>query len=527
MKEIIVNGRTSLGIEFGSTRVKAVLLDIDSNNIIATGIYNWENKMESGYWTYDQDEIIKALQECYKDLKQNVYNEYEITITKINYIGISAMMHGYIVLDKNNQLLTPFRTWRNTQQEEASNELSDLLNFPIPQRWSVAHLYQAVLNEQEHIKDICFTTTLAGYVHFLLTDNKVIGVGDASGMFPIDDNCSFDKSKIAIFNDLLAQKNINLKYEDILPKVLKAGEEAGTLSSIGSKILDVDQDLESGAIFCPPEGDAGTGMVATNSVDNYSGNISVGTSVFAMIVLDNNLSKVYKELDLVTTPEGKPVAMVHCNNCTSNFNRWINLFEDFASLFNMNISREELFEQCLKNSLNGDSDAGGLLSYEYLSGEHITNLDKGLPMLLIKEDSNFNMANLVKCIMYSSLSTLKIGMDILIDEENIKIDNIVGHGGLFKTELVGQEIVSQATKSPITIMDNAEEGGAWGIALLAKYLNYSDMTLIDYLNDIIFNNVKSSTIMASDDEIHAFDNYVEHFKDGLEVEKKAIEKLLK
>lgn len=520
----IENGKVSLGIELGSTNIKAVLINAN-NQSIAQGDHGWENKFIDGHWTYSLDEILEGIAKCYSSLKANVKTEYGVTITNIANIGISAMMHGYIVLDENDDMLVPFRTWRNTNQEKASHQLSELYNYPMPQRFSNAHIYQAILNNEEHINSIKHQTTLAGYVHFLLTGSKVLGVGEASGMFPIDlKTKDFNQQFIKQFNDLVHSKGVKWNYQDILPTVKLAGENAGCLTESGAKLLDVSGDLKPGSKLCPPEGDAGTGMVATNSVAKRTGNVSAGTSVFAMLVLEEDLKAVHPEIDLVTTPSGDLVGMVHCNNCTSNLNSWVSLFDDVVNTLGFEVSKNDLYTKLFKKALEADLDAGGLLSYEYLSGEHITGFEEGRPLFAMNANSNFNLANFMRCSLYSSLGALKIGLDILLKEEHVKLDKIYGHGGFFKTEEVGQRIMSQATNTPVAIMDNAGVGGAWGIAILAA-LQESDKSLATYLNDDVFKDASESVLMASDEEVLGFEQFIDRYKQGLAIERCAIDNL--
>ncbi len=520
----IQNGEVSLGIELGSTRIKAVLIN-DQFAPIAQGDFGWENKLEDGIWTYSLIEIWNGISVCYTALKRDVEAKYNIKLTKIKNIGISAMMHGYMVFDNDDNQLVPFRTWRNTNQEQASLELSQLFQYPVPQRWSSSHLYQAILNNEEHVSEIGFQTTLAGYIHYKLTGKKVMGVGEASGMFPIDfETGDFNEQFLAKFDDLVADRNYGWKYRDLLPEVLSAGQDAGVLTTEGALLLDPSGELEAGSMLCPPEGDAGTGMVATNSVAKRTGNVSAGTSVFAMIVLENELKKLHEEIDLVTTPNGDLVGMVHCNNCTSNLNTWISLFEQVANTFGSMISKDELYTKLFKTALEGELDAGGLLSYEYLSGEHITKFEEGRPMMVSTPDSNLNLANFMRCSLYSSLGALKIGLDILLKDEQVQIDKIYGHGGFFKTEEVGQRIMSQATNSPVSVMENAGEGGAWGIALLAAYLD-KEISLAEFLDTEVFAAGRTITVEASRDEVEGFEVFMDRYKKGLPIERAAIDNL--
>ncbi len=525
IKEAIFRGDVSLGIELGSTRIKAVLISEDLKPL-ATGQYQWENKLRDGIWTYSLIEIWNGVSVCYTMLKRNVLAEYGIKIKKIKNIGISAMMHGYLVFDKKDNLLVPYRTWRNTNQAKAADVLSDLFNYPIPERFSVSHIYQAILNQEAHINKINYQTTLAGYIHYMLTGQKKLGIGEASGMFPIDlETGKFDQELISKFNLLCHDLGISWNYEDLLPEVLKAGECAGYLTEDGAFLLDPSGDLAPGSKLCPPEGDASTGMVATNSIAKRMGNVSAGTSAFAMIVLEKKLVQVHKEIDLVTTPCGDLVAMVHTNNCTSNLNRWIELFAEILELFDQDVSQSELYEKLFIKALNGDEAVGGLLSYEYLSGEHITKFKEGQPLLIAPATSQMNLANFMKSSLYSSLATLAIGLEILQKQEAVKIDNICAHGGFFKTKAVGQKIMSQATKSPITVMENASVGGAFGIALLASYLDYCNEPLADFLTKRVFNNIQTTTIMASYDEIRSFENYLQRYQKGLLIERAAVDNI--
>ena len=523
MKIDIKAGNTSLGIEFGSTRIKAVLLSSD-NSLIAVGKYDWENRFESNVWTYSQDDIWNGLQSCYKMLAEEVKNKYSEQLTNIGAIGFSGMMHGYMAFDSEGELLVSFRTWRNTITEEASEKLTSILEYPIPQRWSIAHLYQAILNKEEHVSKISHFTTLAGYVHWKLTGKKVLGIGEASGMFPIDiDSKSFNKNMIAKFNELNSVKAFSWKLEEILPEVLTAGDIAGTLTDVGAKLLDPTGCLNSGSLMCPPEGDAGTGMVATNSISKRIGNVSAGTSVFAMVVLEKDLSKVYSEIDQVTTPTGNLVAMVHCNNCTSDLNAWVNLFKEFAETFSMDIDIDTLYSTLYKKALEGDADCGGLLAYNYFSGEHITGLDEGRPLFVRTPESKFNLANFIRVHLFTSLGALKIGMDIL-KQEKVEVDNLFGHGGFFKIKEVGPMIMASALNIPVTIMETADEGGAWGIAVLASYAaNKSENeTLDEFLESKIFIGQTGTFVTPNYKDVEGFEIFLERYIKGLEIEKAAV-----
>lgn len=525
--QAIVAGKTALGIEFGSTRIKAVLVD-ESNAPIAAGSHDWENRYENNIWTYSLEDIHTGLQECYKSLAEDVKQKYGVTITTIGSMGISAMMHGYMPFDKNGELLTAFRTWRNNITEKASEKLSELFSFHIPQRWSIAHLYQAILNKESHVSQIDFLTTLEGYIHWQLTGEKVLGVGEASGMFPIDIHTKdYNANMIKQFDELIAGEGFSWNLKQIMPKVLVAGEHAGVLTKEGARMLDVSGNLQAGIPFCPPEGDAGTGMVATNSVAKRTGNVSAGTSVFAMIVLEDDLSKPHEEIDMVTTPSGDAVAMVHSNNCTSDLNAWVGLFKEFAESFGMDVDMNRLFGTLYNKALEGDKDAGGLLSYGYFSGEHITGFEEGRPLFVRKPDSKFTLANFMRTHLYTALGALKIGMDILLKEENVKLDKILGHGGLFKTVGVGQSIMAAAVNTPVTVMETAGEGGAWGIALLASYMKNKEKneSLEEYLEQKVFANENGSTMEPVQADVEGFEAFMESYRKGLVIERAAVENI--
>ena len=526
VKKCISEGKAVLGIEFGSTRIKAVLID-DKHAPIASGAHDWENRLENGIWTYSLDDIWTGLQDCYSKLAEDVKNQYGITLTKVAAIGFSAMMHGYMPFNKEGELMVPFRTWRNNLQEQASNELTKLFDFHIPQRWSIAHLYQAILNGEEHVKDITFITTLEGYIHWKLTGKKVLGIGENSGMFPIDSETKYyNKKMIAQFDELIADKNYPWKLEEILPGVLLAGESAGTLTEEGAKLLDVSGNLEAGIPLCPPEGDAGTGMVATNAVTVRTGNVSAGTSAFSMAVLEKDLSKAYDEIDLVTTPTGHAVAMVHCNNCTSDLNAWVNIFKEFAESFGMKVDMNELFGTLYNKALEGDADCGGLLAYNYFSGVHTTGFEEGRPLFVRKPDSKFSLANFMRAHLLTSLGVLKVGNDILA-KEGVKLDKITGHGGLFKTPVVGQKLLAAALDCPVTVMETAGEGGAWGIALLAAYMVWKDEgeTLEAYLDKKVFAGQEGTTLAPDKKDVDGFNEFIKRYEEGLSIERAAVEAL--
>jgi sugar (pentulose or hexulose) kinase len=526
-QKAIESGKTALGVEFGSTRIKAVLIGED-HAPIASGSYEWENRYENGFWTYRLEDVWAGLQESYRKLSSEVFEKYNVSLKTIGAIGFSAMMHGYLAFDKAGNLLVPFRTWRNTTTGQAAEKLTDLFQFNIPQRWSIAHLYQAILNREPHVRDIHFQTTLAGYVHWKLTGQKVLGVGEASGMFPIDSKTNdYDERRMQMFNRWLEADNIPWKLQDVLPKVLVAGDGAGVLTEEGARLLDPTGQLPAGVPLCPPEGDAGTGMVATNSVAVRTGNVSAGTSVFAMIVLEKALSKLYPEIDMVTTPTGKPVAMVHSNNCTSDLNAWVELFQEFTQALGVDISQSRLYEMLYQQALKGDADGGGLLAYNYFSGEHITHLEEGRPLFVRKPESRFTLSNFMRVNLFSALGALKIGLDILFEQEQVKIDKILGHGGFFKTKEVGQKIMAAAVNVPVTVMETAGEGGAWGIALLAYYMIFKaeNEPLEVYLSNRVFAGEKGTTIAPDRADVDGFAAFMERYKKGLAIERAAVDGL--
>ena len=520
-KEAIKAGKAVLGIEFGSTRIKAVLVDV-SHTPIAMGTYDWENRLENNIWTYSLEDIWKGLQGCYKSLADDVEAKYGEKLTTLGALGFSGMMHGYMPFNAEGELLVPFRTWRNTMTEEACKKLIPVFNFNIPQRWSIAHLYQAILSGEEHVKDIAFFTTLAGYIHWKLSGEKVLGIGEAAGMFPIDSTImDFDQKMLDQFDGL---HNFDWKIRDILPKVLTAGEPAGILTAEGARLLDPTGTLQPGAPMCPPEGDAGTGMVATNSVAVRTGNVSAGTSIFAMIVLEKAMEKVHEEIDMVTTPDGMPVAMVHCNNCTSDLNAWVNLFGECAESFGVKVDKNELYGVLYRKALEGAADCGGVTAYNYFSGEPITGLDAGRPMVVRTPDADFSLANFMRSHLYSAVATLKIGMDILLKEEHVAVDSLMGHGGFFKTPVVGQRVMAAGMNAPITVMDTASEGGAWGIAILAAFMKEKKdgETLSSYLNDKIFAGQTGTTLAPNPEDVKGFEAFLEEYKKLLPAEKAAV-----
>ncbi len=522
-KELIASGKAVLGIEFGSTRIKAVLIGED-HTPIAGGDHEWENHLTDGYWTYPEEEIWEGLQDAYANLKKDVAKKYGEKLTKLGALGFSAMMHGYLAFDAEGKLLVPFRTWRNSTTGAAAAELSELFAFNIPERWSISHLYQAILNQEEHVAKVDFFTTLAGYVHWKLTGEKVLGVGDASGMFPISaETKNYNEEMLAKFAALPKVQQYDWNIKDILPKVLMAGENAGTLTEEGAKLLDPAGDLEAGCILAPPEGDAGTGMVATNSVKQKTGNVSAGTSVFGMVVLDRDMKDYYRVIDMVTTPDGSPVAMVHANNCTSDLNAWVNLFGETLKAFGVNVSGNELYGTLYRMALEGDKDCGGLLSYGFLSGENIMECEEGRPMFVRTPDANFTLANFMRSHIYTAFSTLKVGMDILKEKENISIDTIYGHGGIFKTKGVAQNFLAAALDTPISVMSTAGEGGPWGMAVLAAYAVNKDENeaLEDYLADKVFGDSEIETVNPDPEDAAGFNTYAKKFKESAVIEQTA------
>ena len=523
-KSIIENGKAILGIEFGSTRIKAVLIDPE-HRPIAQGSHTWENQLVDGLWTYSIEAIWYGLQDCYADLRRNVREQYDIEIETLAAIGVSAMMHGYMAFNKNQEILVPFRTWRNTNTGKAAAELSELFVFNIPLRWSISHLYQAILDNEEHVKDIDYLTTLAGYIHWFLTGERVLGIGDASGMLPIDPQTrNYSSAMMDKFDKLIAGKGYEWKLADLLPKVLLAGENAGFLTPEGAKRLDVSGHLKAGIPVCPPEGDAGTGMVATNAVKPRTGNVSAGTSSFSMIVLEKDLSKPYDVIYVVTTPDGNPVAMVHCNNCTSDLNAWVNLFKEYQELLGVPVDMNEVFEILYNHALTGAPNCGGLLSYNYISGEPVTGLAEGRPLFVRSANDKFTLANFMRANLYAAVGVLKIGNDILFNEEHIKVDKITGHGGLFKTKGVGQRVLAAALNSPISVMETAGEGGPWGMAILGSYLvnNTAKQSLADFLEEKVFAGNTGTEIAPTPEDVAGFNDYIKGYKNCLPVEEAAV-----
>lgn len=528
MAQWIREGKTALGIELGSTRIKAVLIGED-HVPMASGNHDWENRLTDGVWTYTLEDIWSGIQDAYANLARDVKERYGQSLTVLGAIGISAMMHGYMVFDKQGELLVPFRTWRNTMTGEAAEKLTEMFHYPIPQRWSIAHLYQAILNDESHVPFIDYMITLEGYVHWKLTGQKVLGMGDVAGMFPVDLRThDSDRAKVSQFDELIKEKGYPWKLGDILPKALTAGQEGGRLTQEGAKLLDPSGLLKPGIPLCPPEGDAGTGMAATNSVHVRTGNVSAGTSVFAMVVLEQELKKVHPEIDLVATPSGDLVGMVHCNNCTSDLNAWVGLFGEFARAFGMEASKDRLYDVLYHKALEGEADCGGLLAYNYFSGEHITGLEEGRPLFVRRPGDHFTLANFMRTHLYTSLGALKTGLDILMKEEKVKVDSLLAHGGLFKTEGVGQKILAAAVGVPVTVSETAGEGGAWGCALLAAYMQWKEEkeSLDQYLDNKVFvRQQETRREIPAEADVAGFDRFMERYHGGLTIEQAAVEAL--
>ncbi len=524
-RNTIISGKAILGIELGSTRIKAVLID-GAHNPIAQGSHAWENQLQDGLWTYSLEAIRDGMRKCYADLREDVKIHYNTEIEHLAAIGISAMMHGYMAFDSAERLLVPFRTWRNTNTGAAAKVLSELFNFNMPLRWSLSHLYQCILDGEPHVKDVNFITTLSGYIHWKLTGQKVLGIGDASGMMPIDvASGDFDRARIDAFDSLVADKGYPWKLREILPSVLRAGSYAGVLTEEGARLLDPSGHLTPGVPFCPPEGDAGTGMAATNAVKPRTGNVSAGTSSFSMIVLEKDLKKPHEVIDIVTTPDGAPVAMVHCNTCTSDINAWVGLFKEFQQLLGIPVDMDDLFGKLFGAALTGDADCGGLMSFNYFAGEPVTGLQEGRPLFVRSASDKFNLANFMRAHLYSAVGVLKVGNDILFKEEKVAVERITGHGGLFKTPGVGQRILAAALSSPISVMETAGEGGAWGIALLASFLvnNPERLSLPDFLEKVVFGGDTGVEIAPSPEDIAGFNAWIENYNECLAIERAAVE----
>lgn len=525
--EKIRAGKTSLGIEFGSTRIKAVLID-DTYTTIAAGDYGWASHLEDGLWSYSQEEIWTGLQTAYAALAEDVENAYGEKLTRVGRIGFSAMMHGYLAFDKNGELLVPFRTWQNTNTSEAHEKLSELFQYNIPERWSIAHLYQAVLNDEEHIGKVDFFTTLAGYVHWKLTGKKVLGVGDASGMFPIDPTThTYETEFIEKFNAIPEVAAQPWKLADLLPEPLVAGTPAGTLTEEGSKLLDPTGTLQPGITFAPPEGDAGTGMVATNSVRVRTGNVSAGTSIFAMVVLEHKLERLHPEVDLVTTPAGDLAGMSHANNFTSDLNAWVGLFGQFAAAIGTPVDAGTLYGTLFRAAIADDVDSscGGLINYPFRSGEFLAGLPEGRPLFTRGPEARMSLGNFMRAQLFSAFSPVKIGMDVMTKDEGVAVDSLVGHGGIFTTPKVAQKILAAAFDTPIKVMSTAAEGGAWGMAVLADYLWHADQPLDEFLDARVFADAASTTENPDEGDVAGFEEFFDRFRKGLPIEHVAIESI--
>ncbi|AQW20909.1 ATPase [Lentilactobacillus curieae] len=527
IKDEIVSGNISLGIELGSTRIKAVLVT-DDFETAASGDFIWENELDNGIWTYSIDKVWTGIQTSYANMALQVHDEYGVDLKKIGSIGVSAMMHGYMPFNKKGELIVPFRTWRNNITGQAAEKLTKLFDFNIPERWSIAHLYQAVLNNESHIDDIDFITTLAGYVTWKISGQNVLGVGDASGVFPINNETkSYDQEMLDKFNDLDEIKARSWNVPDVLPAILPAGEKAGELTAEGAKLLDASGQLEAGSLIAPPEGDAGTGMVSTNAVKVRTGNISAGTSAFSMVVLDGPMKAVHRDIDMVTTPDGAPVAMVHVNNGSSDINAWVSLFGEFARALGVQVKPNDLYGTLFSESVKGDQDAGGLVNFSYLSGENITRVPEGRPMFVRKPDSKMNLANFIKTQLYSAFAPLKIGMDILLREEHIKTNVLIAQGGVFKTPVVAQQVLADALNTPITVMDNAGEGGPWGMAILALYASNkkNGESLADYLENRVFKDATGATLEPEPESVAGYDKFIDNYKAALPAEQEAVKSM--
>lgn len=505
---------TYLGIEIGSTRIKAVAIDSNTLSPVSSGSFSWKSDFSNGIWTYSIDEAWKGIKEALSGIENK---------TDVKAVGISGMMHGYLAFDEDWNLLVPFRTWQNTMTARSAKELTELFGFNIPQRWSSAHLYEAILSNEAHVCKVAHITTIAGYIHYMLTGVNAVGIGEASGIFPVDsEKLCYDEAMLEKFNDKLIEHGFSRKAEDVFPKILTAGECAGYLTEQGEKLLG--GEIKKGTPFAPPEGDAGTGMVATNSISYNTGNVSAGTSIFAMIVLENQLSRFYEEIDMVTTPDGKPVAMVHCNNCTNDMNAWVGLFKEILELFGTQVSNDELYTKLYKSSLNGASDCAGVITCNYLSGEVLTGFEKGIPMLLRRPDSDFSLSNLMRSQIYGALATLKLGMEIF-DKENVKISRLTAHGGLFKTPGVAQKYLAAACDTDIVCLDTSSEGGPYGMALLAAYMKQRDnyLSLDSFLSERVFVGASSVSVSPTAEDKEAFAKYINDYKKMLNAEKTAVE----
>ncbi len=509
--------KTSLGIELGSTRIKAVLTD-ENHAPAASGSYDWENKLENGYWTYSLDDIHNGVRSCFASLAEDVKNKHGITLTHVGAMGVSAMMHGYMAFDENDRLLVPFRTWRNTTTKQAAEELSEALGFNIPQRWSIAHLYQAVLNGEAHIPQTAHITTLAGYINYLLTGERAVGIGEASGIFPVS-RMDYNAEMLRIAEEKLSSHGFDKKLAEVLPPVKLAGEKGAFLTENGAKFLDPTGTFKAGVPVCPPEGDAGTGMVAANAVRSGTGNVSAGTSVFSMLVLEKDLKKAYPEIDMVTTPDGAPAAMVHCNNCCSELDAWVKLFGEFAELTGNKLDKSALYETLYKNAMTGDADCGGVTAFNYLSGEPVTGAENGRPMYFRQPNGSMDLANFFRAQLYSAFASLKIGMDILFEKEKVEAQQFTGHGGIFKVKGVAQQVLADALNTPVSVMTTAGEGGAWGMALLASYMvNGGEKNFPDWLDSEVFAGMEKLTLTPNEDGTNGFNEFIKRYKAALGAE---------
>lgn len=514
MEKNIDFSKTYLGIELGSTRIKATVID-ENFKVIASGSHNWQNRFENGYWTYSLEDIENGLQDCYKDLKNNIFSTCGTSPTTYGAIGISAMMHGYMPFDLKSNLLTPFRTWRNTTTKQAADELSKLFGFNVPQRYSIAHLYQAMLNGEEHIGKISRITTLAGYIHYLLTNRHEVGICEASGIFPIKDG-AYNARYLEKFKPIAAKCGLNHNLEDILPQVRTAGQKGAYLTESGAKFLDPSGELCANIPICPPEGDAATGMVATNSVRTGTGNISAGTSVFAMLVLENELKSYHSEIDIVTTPQGAPVAMVHCNNCCGELDGWVNIFAEFADLSGHHIDKSNLYKMLYESALHGAPDCGGIIAYNFISSEPTVGVESGKPMYFRTQNSNFTLSNFIRAQLYSSIAALKYGMDILFEKEKVNATAFFAHGGLFKVKGVAQQFLADALNTPVCITENSGEGGAYGMALLASFMQTScQLSLDDWLDNAVFCNAKTVTATPNPKNADGFNAFLRRYTDSI------------
>lgn len=510
--------KTYLGIELGSTRIKASL--IDENYIpVASGSYLWENRLENGYWTYSLEDIHGGIRSCFASLAQDVMSKHGVPLTNVGAMGISAMMHGYMAFDKDDNLLVPFRTWRNTTTKQAAKQLTELLEFNIPQRWSIAHLYQALLNNEPHVTQIAHITTLAGYINYLLTNDRAVGIGEASGIFPVEGK-GYNKRFMELTENLMHEHGFKGKLEDVLPPVKLAGEKGAVLTEEGAKFLDPTGVFKAGVPLCPPEGDAGTGMTASNAVREKTGNVSAGTSIFSMLVLEKNPRGVYPEIDVVATPGGLPVAMVHCNNCCCELDEWVEIFSEFGQLTGNPIDKSVLYETLYKNAMTGDDDCGGVTAFNFLSGEPVTGVENGRPMYFRMPDGKMNLANFFRAQIYSAFASLKIGMDILFEKEQVTAAQFTGHGGLFKVRGTAQQILADALNTPVSVMETAGEGGAWGMALLAAYMvRKNGKSLAEWLDSEVFIGMEKHTVNPESNGRDGFGRYIERYKSALDAEK--------